>query len=209
MTQALTKIDLPLVNAEVAAAKLANNNADIPPAVKSNGQLVNAYNAGTGALSIAAGATLTLPGGTPGNPKVYYLSSAKMGGNSSLVVTGNVIIFTDGNLDFTGGTVINNGGGGPPDKFMVYSSGGPETLVGVHGGAGFCGALYAPQAKVVLTGNGDIYGAAVGGKVNISGNGQFHYDEAMGDVGVIAFFEVAEWIEKKKPDNPAFQSAGL
>ncbi len=195
----MTQIELPGVNDAVAKAKLLNNNADIPNAVKPNGQQVAAYNPTTKALSIGAGATLSLPGGTKENPKVYYLSSASMAGNSKLLVSDYVVIFTDGSLDFSGGTVINNGGAGPPDKMLVYSSGGIDTDVKVNGGAGFAGAIYAPNAEVTLTGGGDIFGAVVGGKVNVSGNGQFHYDEALGDTGLIAYFEVREWVEKPSP----------
>ncbi len=180
-------------------AKLVNNNAEIPPAVKSNGQLVNAYNPGNKSVSLQAGATLTLPGGTKENPKVYYLSSALLNGNSNLIINDYVVIFTDGSLDFSGGTVINNGGAGPPEKFLVYSSGNINTDVKVNGGAGFAGAIYAPNAEVTLTGGGNVFGAVVGGKVNVSGNGQFHYDEALGETGLIAYFEVREWVEKPSP----------
>lgn len=195
----MTQIDLPGVTDAVTNAKLNNNNAEIPQAVKSNGQLVSAYNAGSKSLSIVAGATLTLPGGTKENPKVYYLSSASLGGNSKLVTNGYVVIFTDGSLDFSGGTVVNNGGSGPPERFLVYSSGNINTDVKVNGGAGFAGAIYAPAAEVTLTGGGNIYGAVVGGKVNVSGNGEFHYDEALGETGMIAYFEVREWVEKPSP----------
>ncbi len=195
----MTQIDLPSVSDAVEKAKLVNNNAEIPQAVKPNGQLVNAYNAGNKSLSIQAGATLTLPGGTKENPKVYYLSSALLNGNSKLVVNDYVVIFTDGSLDFSGGTVINNGGAGPPEKFLVYSSGNMDTDIKVNGGAGFAGAIYAPNAEISFSGGGHIFGAAVGGKVNVSGNAQFHYDEALGETGLIAYFEVREWVEKPSP----------
>ena len=195
----VTQIDLPLVSDLVAAAKLNNNNAEIPKAVKANGQLVNAFNPATNALSVQAGATLTLPGGTKDNPKIYYLSDAQLAGNSNLIVQDYVILFTDGDLDFTGGTVINNGGNGPPEKFTVYSSGGLDTTVGLNGGAGFAGAVYAPGANLTITGGGNFFGAAVGGKVTLGGNGEFHYDEALGETGIIAFFEVNEWVEKTPP----------
>ncbi|MCB9767973.1 MAG: hypothetical protein H6751_07490 [Candidatus Omnitrophica bacterium] len=202
----MTKIDLPPVNTLVDAAKLENDNADIPQAVKSNGQLVDAFNPSTGELNVVSGATLTLPGGTQDNPKVYYLSSSNLGGNSNLIVDGHVVIFTDGNLDWNGGTVVNNGGSGPPERLMIYSSGTLDTDITINGGAGYAGVIYAPDAHITLTGGGDIYGAAVGGKVDVSGNGEFHYDEALGDVGLIAFFEVNEWNEKPRPWETASTS---
>jgi hypothetical protein len=44
-----------------------------------------------------------------------------------------------------------------------------------------------------------MYGALVGGKVDITGNGEFHYDEALGQVGPIVYFAVEEWVEKAAP----------
>lgn len=198
----MTKIELPAVNAYVEAAKLNNNNNEIPKAVKPNGQQSNAYNPATGFLDVAANCTLTLPGGTKENPKVYYLSGAKLNGNSKIVMDGYAIIYTDGNLDFSGGTVINNAGNGPPERLVVYSSGNINTGVKINGGAGFSGVVYAPDAQVTFSGGGNIFGAAVGGKVNMQGNAQFHYDEALGEVGLIAYFEVREWVEKASP-NPS------
>jgi hypothetical protein len=192
----MTHIDLPPVSDFVEQAKLKNDNNQIPKAVKANGQLVDAYNPATGLLNVAAGATLNLPGGTKDNPKVYYLSGSTLNGNSNLIVDDYVIIFTDGNMNWNGGTVINNGGNGPPERLMVYSSGGLDTTISVNGGAGFAGVVYAPAANLVVTGNGHFFGAAVGGNVDVSGNGEFHYDEALGDVGPVAFFEVQEWTEK-------------
>lgn len=195
----MTEIDLPPVTNLVEAAKLDNDNATIPMAVKSNGQQVQAYNPVTGMLDVASGATLNLPGGTADNPKVYYLKGAKLNGNSKLNITGHVVIFTDGDLDFNGGTVINNGGAGPPEKFQVYSSGGPNTLIKINGGGGYAGTVYAPTGKIQLNGNGHMWGAAVAGEIDITGNGEFHYDEALGNVGPILYFAVEEWIEKRPP----------
>jgi hypothetical protein len=196
----MTKIDLPPVDSYVAAAKAVNDNASIPKAIKPNGQLVDVYNAGNQSLSIQAGATLNLPGGVDkAHPKVYYLSSASLTGNSTINITGYVVIFTDGNLDFAGGTVVNNAGAGPPEKLLVYSSGSASTNIKINGGAGFAGAVYAPKAQIAYSGGGNIFGAAVGGSVSLSGNAQFHYDEALGQTGLAVYFEVENWVEKASP----------
>lgn len=192
----MTHIDLPPVNDLVTASKTFNDNAGIPKAIKSNGTEVTAYNAATGMLDIAAGATLTLPGGTKDDPKIYYLKGGKLNGNSKLIINDYVVIMTDGSLDFSGGTVINNAGAGPPEKLMVYSSGNLSTEIKINGGAGFAGVVYSPGGTVTYSGGGNIFGATVAGKVNMQGNAQFHYDEALGETGLIAFFEVNTWTEK-------------
>jgi choice-of-anchor A domain-containing protein len=156
-------------------------------------------NSATKVLDLQAGATLTLTGGTKENPKIYYFSKATMNGNAELRVNGYAIFYTDGTLDLAGGTVVNNGGAGKPENLILYSSGSSSTNIKINGGAGFSGAIYAPSANITFSGGGNIYGAVVGGKVTMGGNSNFHYDEALGEVGLIAFFEVAEWIEKPSP----------
>lgn len=192
----ITRIDLPSTTQLVNAAKLNNNNNAIPPAKRPNGTNVTAYNAGDKSLNVAANATLTIPGGTADNPAVYYFSSAKLNGNSTIKFDGYVIIMSDGNLDFTGGTVINNSGTGTPGQLVIYSSGGDNTSVKINGGAGFAGAVYAPKANIAFSGGGQIFGAAVGGKITVQGNAEFHYDEALGNTGLIAYFQVNEWSER-------------
>jgi choice-of-anchor A domain-containing protein len=192
----ISRVDLPRFGDAVEAAKLQNDNADIPQAVKAEGKLVDGYDPNTGRLNVAAEAILSLPGGTKENPKIYYFSEAKLNGNSQIHLDGYAIIFTDGDLDFTGGTFINNAGNGSAEQLLIFSSGDMSTEIGLNGGAGFAGAVYAPDAEVTLTGGGHFFGAAVGGSVTLGGNGQFHYDEALGDTGTIAFFEVAEWVER-------------
>lgn len=193
----VTRIVLPPVDHLVEAARLYNNNAEIPLAVRKNGTTVQAYDPATKRLSVAANAVLTLPGGTKENPKVYYFSDGVLNGGSTLRFSGYVIIMTSGTLDFSGGTVINNAGAGTPDQLVVYSSGGLDNEIRINGGAGFAGAVYAPKSKVKFSGGGHIYGAFVGGQVDVIGNAQFHYDEALGNTGLIAYFDVNEWIEKR------------
>jgi hypothetical protein len=195
----LTEIVLPSLSEAVAAAKLENNNDEIPLARKLDGREVAAFDPATNSIRLNAEATLTLSGGTKENPKIYYFSEAVLNGGSKIETNGYVMIFTDGNLDFNGGTIVNNGGSGTAEQMQIYSSGGPETDILINGGAGFTSAVYAPSAEVTLTGGGNFFGALVGGGVNVSGDGQFHYDEALGDTGQIAFFEVNEWVEKAAP----------
>ncbi|MCA9445851.1 MAG: hypothetical protein KC931_01960 [Candidatus Omnitrophica bacterium] len=194
----MTHIDLPPVNDLVAAAKVNNNNNEIPDAIKSNGQTSSAYNSGNQTLNVASGATLTLPGGTVDNPKVYYFSSSQLNGNSKIELDGYAIIFTDGDLTWNGGTVVNNGGFGPPEKLLIMSSGLMDKEIKINGGAGFAGAIYAPSSQLKLTGGGDVYGAAVAGKIDVIGNGAFHYDEALGGTGISLGFKISEWVEKPR-----------
>lgn len=195
----ISRIDLPSADDPVNAGKAANNNAEIPLAAKDNGTFVDVFNDSTNELRVAANSTLTLPGGTKEQPKIYYFSSASMLGGSTIVTTGYVVIVSDGTLDFSGGTIANNGGSGSPEQLIIYNNGDLSDHVKVNGGAGFAGAVYAPNASVDFSGGGQVFGAFVGGQITVVGNAQFHYDEALGDHGLVAFFELNEWVEKAPP----------
>lgn len=184
--QEISSIFLPPVDELVAAVKLNNDNAlctNLRNGVTSPG--IDA----AGAMRANGGVT-TLPGGTPGSPRKYYVSSMDMKGNSQLVVTGPVEIYTDGSLDLTGCAVINQQG--IPSNFVVYSSGPSMKLGGTHD---FWGAVYAPNADVYVGGTAQMYGAITAGKIDYQGTGDFHYDEALGDVGIIAYFAPLDWQE--------------
>jgi hypothetical protein len=53
----------------------------------------------------------------------------------------------------------------------------------MSGNASFIGTIYAPQAKLSMSGSGteslDFVGAAIVNEVNGSGNFRFHYDESL------------------------------
>ena len=54
------------------------------------------------------------------------------------------------------------------------------TSLTYSGNGTFIGTVYSPEAVCTLTGNGDMSGAVVGKSVTLGGNGNFHYDEALG-----------------------------
>jgi hypothetical protein len=142
----------------------------IPPAVTN-----------LGALNISGNSTRTLPGGT------YWFSSISVTGNARLVTTGPVKIYVTGSVDI-GGNGVGTAGNLPPN-FLLYGTVDPSnaankcTSVSIHGNGNFYGAVYAPEASVVVAGNGVNYGALTGNTVRINGNGGFHYDEQLGNLG--------------------------
>jgi hypothetical protein len=67
--------------------------------------------------------------------------------------------------------------------------------VAVSGNAGLTGTVYAPNATVSITGNGDVKGAIIGDTITLNGNGNFHYDESLANVGGNNPFRVQKWRE--------------
>ena len=192
--EGVSVIDLPPVDDVVAAAALENDNGDIPQAIKNGGQQYDAVDLSDDSLNLQSNSTLTLPGGTKENPKIYYFSNVKSHGD--LYIDGYVIIFTDGNVNLNGGTILNGAGGGKTEQLLLVSSGDLNTEIKINGGGGFAGVIYAPGAYLRFGGGCDIFGSAVGGDIDFLGNAQFHYDEALGDAGVPVSFELTKWVEK-------------
>ena len=96
-------------------------------------------------------------------------------------------IYVTGSVDI-GGNGVGTAQNLPPN-FLLYGTVDPSnaankcTSVSIHGNGNFYGAVYAPDAAVQVAGNGVNYGALTGNTVQINGNGGFHYDEALGNLG--------------------------
>ena len=139
-----------------------------------------------GNVQMTAGATLTLPGGTPGNPAVYVMNSLSMAGGSTLNITGPVILKFGGQgvtnvIDMTGGQFANTTN--VPGNFVIQYAGpsGPMTGTGIilHGGSQAYGSVYAPQADVSFKGGSNFYGQVVANTVDDQGGTNLYYDEAL------------------------------
>lgn len=134
-----------------------------------------------GPLTIAGNATRVLSEGT------YWFTSISITGNGLLKTTGAVKIYVTGNVD-VGGNGIATANNLPPN-LLIYGTVDPgdpsqkTTEVKIHGNGDFYGAVYAPSAALDVYGNGAVYGALTGNTAKLNGNGGFHYDESLGNLG--------------------------
>jgi hypothetical protein len=129
-----------------------------------------------GPLSISGNRTVTLGTGT------YWFSSISISGNGRLVTTGPVVIFVTGNMSISGNGIST--AGNLPPNLLLYGAQGCNSI-SISGNGDFYGAVYAPAASVSVSGNGRTFGAVTGNTVSYSGNGGFHYDKALGNLGQI------------------------
>ena len=156
----------------------------------------------------------------PGN--VHY-SSITMKGHTKLTLVGPATVVVDKfllktnaelNFDTTGGPVdlyatgdfvlqSNSSVTTPTDSALdvtLYLSGNnmtktPATQVQLASNAQFVGAIYAPEVKVSLSSNFDIYGSLMCGFVDLSSNTGIHFDEALryGGGGAAGEFKAQLW----------------
>ncbi len=130
--------------------------------------------ANQGPLTIAGNSTRTLTTGC------YWFSSISITGNGQLTIDGAVTIYVTGNIDVGGNGILNTYK--LPPNLLIY--GGQDTkIVKIHGNGDFYGAVYAPEADINVYGNGATFGALTGKTAKINGNGGFHYDEDLGNLG--------------------------
>ncbi len=144
-----------------------------------------------------SGGTLTLDG----TVRIYLTDSHSLtiSGGGSLTVNGQLELYVTGDCNVGGNGIVNDSG--LPSNLVVYStheSSGESNGFTLSGNSAFYGAVYAPNANLAVTGDGDIYGALVGKTVNVSGNGDIHYDEALQDLGG-GGYTIASWKETRNP----------
>lgn len=147
-----------------------------------------------GNVSITGGSTVTLQGGTPGNPAVYTLNSLSLAGNSTLVITGPVVINFGGQgvtnvVDFTGGGFQNTTN--VPGNFVLKYGGptpctapctpSPQSATGaiIAGGTQAYGIFDFPNANVTMKGGSNFYGQVVANTVDDQGGTNLYYDTAL------------------------------
>ncbi len=127
-----------------------------------------------GSLTVHGSKTVELVG-----PATFRYSSLTIRPQARLSIdnsAGPVVIYVDGPVQVEAGARIV-----PtnldPEMFALYVNG-PHT-VSLVGDSAFYGVVYAPDALIDLSGQGQFYGAFVGYGVKISDEARVHYDEGL------------------------------
>lgn len=122
--------------------------------------------------------------------------SIKMNGGSDTLTldTGATLtIYTTGDIDLTGGGVINPNS--QASSLQIYGTGGSSQDIEIGGGAQFTGVIYAPNANVKIHGTPEVMGSIVANNITVVGNAHFHYDEALANWNGSTPFGVIKWRE--------------
>ncbi|NJM55008.1 MAG: hypothetical protein HC841_02980 [Verrucomicrobiae bacterium] len=181
----------------------------------------------SGGLTLPAGGTVSgvsyarvFPAGK------YFTSSVSLSGSTKWLVQGDVelivtkdwsqsgsaevVLASGANLKLyikegtvsISGSGFFNGSGNAANLSIIGASavGSKKGLENINfsGGSKFIGTIYAPDAKMSLSGGSgviDMIGAAIVGEVNGSGQYQFHYDEALANGGSGGILSIASWRE--------------
>jgi PilX N-terminal len=128
-----------------------------------------------GYLDVSGGGTAIL---APGS---YCWAGIKVGGGSTLQVTGLTTITSNGPISFSGGSLVNTTCL-PSNLTLIsayQSSNSDSNALVLSGGTGAYMTVYAPTAAVTLSGGSNFYGAIVSESLNDSGGTDLHYDTAL------------------------------
>jgi len=114
-------------------------------------------------------------------PGSYCFSSIDLSaGVSTLAISGPVTISLTAHSLLTGGGIQN-----PTlvaENLKIFSSvSSAKGGLDIAGGALVYMAVYAPNARVVVSGSGDLYGSVVGATVSATTGAKFHYDKRLKD----------------------------
>lgn len=131
-----------------------------------------------GDVRVTSGTSLSVKG-----PGSFKLRSFRMDADSRLVVdnsAGPVTLYVTGKVKMAAGARVDVVDPSP-ERFAVYVVGeGPVELAGKKdSGPAFTGVLYAPDAAVTISGQGQFSGAFVGGSLDMSDASDVHYDERL------------------------------
>ncbi|MFB0552656.1 MAG: collagen-binding domain-containing protein [Phycisphaerae bacterium] len=126
-----------------------------------------------------------------GNINMDNFSEIRINDGSSL------ILYVDGNFTCINGAGINNPSGNCAD-FTLYATGTEPQVFELKNNSDVFGAVYAPNADIILKNNAVLHGSVTAKSFAIKNNGIFYYDAALSDVSIIdegVRFVVKRWYE--------------
>ena len=126
---------------------------------------------------------------------LYVEGSLEIMSNSQIRVTNdaNVLIYLGGELSVGSNGIVNESQ--LPSRFSIVGLDTCDTIT-LDSNAQFWGTIYAPNARIGIDSNGDLYGSIVGNEIIMDSNAGVHYDKALADaLSVVGSIELRDWEE--------------
>lgn len=165
--------------------------------------------------TVISGSTM----GVDGVSTEYSLAALSLkSSDPALIVKGDVTLIVSGDIDIKGELVVSAaasltvyvggdvdvGGNGAvnltnvPANLVMFGTASSGQTIKLHGSGALTAAVYAPFADVELKGGGSsgaMYGSVVGNQITLTGNYNFHYDEALDEYANNGRFRLSKWRE--------------
>ena len=122
------------------------------------------------------------PTGGPLGNGTYCYHNLTVQGNATLMASGEVTVYLTGRLTAQGNSTIGVSTNPKSLAFLMTSTAQATLEEGtITGSTLFYGAIYGPDATINIQGNAEVFGSIIAETVNVTGDAQIHYDEAMTD----------------------------
>ncbi|MBW8040108.1 MAG: hypothetical protein FVQ85_08930 [Planctomycetes bacterium] len=135
-----------------------------------------------------------------GEVSLYIIGDIILKNSAELqVVNGDDIsltLYVGGNIEVKNSGVINNLNT-DPKKLKIYGLDGCKSIY-LKNGSDFYGAIYAPNADVVMMNSGETFGAIIGKSFEQKNSAAFNYDASLRDVNIDdegIHFVITNWSE--------------
>ncbi len=142
---------------------------------------------GTSTLTILGNVTLVL------TDKIHALSIAGKG--SIIIPTGSSLtLYVSGDVMIAGNGLVNPNAN--PATFRLWGTHTSEETnqeIDITGKGSLNAVIYAPKSDVTIRGNGAIQGSIVADTITLTGNANFHYDQALANLGDNATYRSTGW----------------
>ncbi len=143
-------------------------------------------------INLNANKTVTIG---PGTVRLYVSGNVNIAGNAFIQILPNTTlqVYVAGNVQIAGKGMVNDTGLSENNQWLGLPS---SSSWNVNGNGQWIGTLYAPQADLTLNGggvDGDMSGSVVTRRITLTGNSQFHYDEALRGEDFASGYRVVSW----------------
>jgi hypothetical protein len=134
-----------------------------------------------------------------GDVILYITGDISLGQNCEIVIKNGstLILYLDGDMDAANNAGINNEG--VPSSFKLFGTSTEEQSFVLRAKSETLGAIYAPNANVIIMADSDIYGAIIAKSVELKSGGNFYYDKALREVSTdddAVRFVISQWREE-------------
>ena len=133
-----------------------------------------------------------------GDITLYITGDIILGNSAELGIENDasLVLYLGGNIEGKKSSAVNNETH-DPQKLKIYGLDSCETIE-FKNSADFYGAIYAPNADVIVHNSGNIYGAVTAKSFEQKKSGTFNYDASLRDVSIddeAIFFTITNWHE--------------
>ena len=145
-------------------------------------------------INLQGGKTVTIDG----DVTLYITGDISLGNSAEFKIEqdASLTLYLGGDFEGKNSSSVNNNTQ-DPGKLTIYGLDSCQCMV-FKNSSNFYGAIYAPNADVIMQNSGDVYGAVTAESFEQKNSATFHYDASLRDVSTsdeLVCFTISNWQE--------------